>query len=369
MKRFLMVSLMTAVAAIFIYACGSDDNEMSRGNSSGRVALYMTDDISDYKKVIATITDVRLFHRGSASSCDILPDPVTMDITNLYEVLQLVSVIDCPDRPYNRLVVEFEQEVTLTDSSNTTAGCFFVSYKEQGNSVNSLSCHGNNCILELTGMVNVFANSTSNIGLDLDLKEFEVEPEPINPLAACSVTMKLSPLNASDLDRKENNNYRKKISGYVYTLDTVADSFIMTKGDKTFFINYSAVEDGSNAQTGIDELLLKAQADQLRARVECSSLDLSSLSCVASEIDVKAKGTVSGHNGVDHRFTLNYMTGADPRSMNVDYTRAVTDNKVEGTIADGVYVEVKLYGYDGISHYLAREVEEEDESGYIDTDE
>lgn len=54
--------------------------------------------------------------------------------------------------------------------------------------------------------------------------------------------------------------------------------------------------------------------------------------------------------------------------MNVDYSQAVLDNEVEGTIADNVYVEVKLFGYDGISHYLASEVEEEDESEYIETD-
>lgn len=368
MKQFILTSLITAFVAAFIYACGNGDSDSSGGSGSGQVALYMTDDISDYKEVIATITDVRLSHTGSASSCDILPDPVTLDITNLYQALQLISIIDCPDRSYNRLVVEFEKDVILTDSSDTTATCSFTSYKEQGNSVNRLNCSGNNCSVQLTGATNVLANQANLIGLDLDLKEFEVEPEPINPLNSCSVTMKMSPLNASDMDEKENNNYRKKISGYVSDLDTTADSFSLAMGEKTFFINYSGVEDGTDSQAGVDPLLAKAQADQLKTRVSCSSLDLSSLTCVSSGLRVKAKGTVSDHDGTDHLFKLNYTVGSDPRSMNIDYSQAMADNEVEGIIDNDVYVEVKLYGQDSSSHYLAREVEVEDEDNDIDTD-
>jgi hypothetical protein len=372
MKQFILISLMTVFGAVFLYGCGSNDSDTSSGSGSGQVALYMTDDISDYKEVIATINDVKLLHTGSGSSCDILPDPdpgpVTLDITNLYQALQLISVVDCPDRSYNRLVVEFEKDVRLTDSSDTTATCSFTSYKEQGNSVNRLNCAGNNCTVQLTGAVNVLANQGNLIGLDLDLKEFEVEPEPINPLVSCSVTMKLSPMNSSDMDEKENNNYRKKISGYLSDLDTTADSFTLAKGNKTFFINYSAVENGTNSQAGIDQLLTKAQADHLRARVNCSSLDLSNLTCISSGIDIKAKGTVSDHNGTDHLFKLNYTVGSDPRSMNVDYSQAAAENEVEGTIDNDVFVEVKLYGHAGASHYLAREVEVEDEDEDIDTD-
>ncbi|MBE9502971.1 MAG: hypothetical protein IME96_02210, partial [Proteobacteria bacterium] len=81
MKHFILTCIISAFVAVFIYACGSSDGDMTNGSGSGQVALYMTDDISDYKEVIATINDVRLSHTGSGSSCDILPDPVTLDIT------------------------------------------------------------------------------------------------------------------------------------------------------------------------------------------------------------------------------------------------------------------------------------------------
>lgn len=103
----------------------------------------------------------------------------------------------------------------------------------------------------------------------------------------------------------------------------------------------------------IDTLLQRAQDDGLRVKVMASQIDLTNHIITTSVIYVKVEGTIASLNPTDHTFTLNYKSA---KSIAVDYSSAI----VEGVLAEGGWVEVKLYGDNG-TNFLASRVEVEAE--------
>jgi hypothetical protein len=91
-------------------------------------------------------------------------------------------------------------------------------------------------------------------------------------------------------------------------------------------------------------LLLRAQDDRLRTRVLASQIGLTNHVITATALYVKVEGTVAAGslNTTNHTFAVNYRSA---RSIAVDYSSAI----VNGVLAEGGWVEVKLYGFDGTS--------------------
>jgi len=354
MKKFLISLTIVVIFLGVIHACGGGNG------GTGTVALFFTDDMADYQHVIGTITSVRIFHTGTSASCQIVSEPLAYDFTDLANVLQLVREAQCDAVPYNRLELVFEEAVSLTDAAGTSADCTFVSYKDESNHINTLSCSGGSCTLTVNGAVNVLANHEHAIALDFDLKEFEVQPEPIVAGESCTVTMKVSPIHSVDMDSMHN----AAISGFIVSnsLDTTAKTFEIAKHDITYTIDYSTAAYNGSPQPGIDDLLTTAVTDHLKVRAFCSAFDSTSHLCTASTVFVKAEGIVSGL--ATDTFILTY---GGAKQITVDYSDAAAHNRVEGTLEDSALVEVKLYGFDG-ANYLAHEVEVENES-HIDTEE
>jgi len=315
------------------------------GASSGTVALYATDNMSTYKQVTATINKVTLMHTGSGASCVVLTTPAAIDIANLSDVLQLLSVADCPDVPYNRLHIEFDKTVELMDDAGNTSSCSFTSYKDEAHQVNRLQCNADTCVLDINGAVNVLVSQYSKVALDFRLKDFDVNDFGT---AACSVTMKVSPLHG----REFGHLFRREgITGIVSNLTTSTHSFTLSKQHLSLNVLYSGIT--STHQPGLDDLLLRAQQDSLRTRVTASAIDYANRTIEAAEILVKAEGLVSNLTTTDHIFTITYKTG---KTMTVDYGTAV----VKGALANMAWAEVKLYGYDNTStNFLAATVEVE----------
>jgi hypothetical protein len=170
------LTLVLGFSAFSLYSChgggGSDG-----GSSSGAVGLYLTDDISLFTQVTATIDKVQLLNTGSGASCDLLTIPTAVNIAELANVMQLMNVTQCPAVPYNRIHLEFEKSVELTSGPtgtppDTTSLCSFVSYKDEGkgNQPNKLDCSGTTCSLDINGAVNVLANQQNKLALDFNLK-------------------------------------------------------------------------------------------------------------------------------------------------------------------------------------------------------
>jgi len=357
MRKLLLLCILVFIASILFLACGGGGGGGSSSSggggtsASGKVALYATDDMSNYHQVISTINKVQIVNTGTGATCDVLTSPVTLDLTNLSSVLQLLNIASCPSGPYNRIHVEFSKSVTVTDNADKTAPCSFASYKNEHNQPNTLQCSGNICSLDINGAVNVLANQNNKLALDFRLKDFEVNnlTGPNN----CTVTMKVSPLTASEMDDKtKNEGYKEAISGGISNLDTTAKTFVITKHDKTFTVDYS----GITTQQNIDQLLQFAQDKNLKVQVKVSSMDLDTGTIKASAVYVKIEGAIKQGtlNTTNKTFTLTFASN----EITVDYSSA----EVEGALADNVKVEVKLMGVQG-TKFLASNVEVEMEMG------
>jgi hypothetical protein len=340
-----LVSVLVFISLAFVlFSCGGND-----GSGSGTVAVYVTDDLGTYSQVTATINSVQLVSTGTpTATCDVLTTPVTLNIANLTNVLQLVNVAQCPARPYNRIRIDFERNVELMSEPTQTTLCSFTSLKDMGSGrqPDVLHCDPatNTCRLDINGAVNVLANQTDKIALDFDLKNFSVNPTGVT---GCEVTMKVSPVHANQFGTR-----LEAITGIVSGLNTTAKTFDLTRGPRTFHVLYSGII--TSDQPGLDLLLHRAQDDRLRTKVMSSNIDIMNNTINASSIRVKVEGIVSDLVS-GSTFTVVYQNGT--KTIGVDYSGAI---EVSGTVQEGFWVDVKLYGNSGIDNeFLASDVEVE----------
>jgi hypothetical protein len=314
---------------------------------SAKVLLYATDDISNYLQVIATFNKVRLVSTSANVTCDVLSPPVTLDITNLANVMQLMASATCPAAKYNRIDLEFTQGVQLMDSAENTSSCLFVSYLNDADQPNALTCDPttNTCTLEILGALrsgafDLLSTQVNKLALDFPLNKFTVQNfgDPLN----CSLAMKVLPLHDADIIQKANPEV---IAGSISKLDTVAQTFTLARGNVNTSVNYAAVV--SSNHPGIDTLLQAVQANGIHVMV--SSADLAGLNAstvVASDISIKLEGTVSNltKTGSDYTFTLAYDVSNSAKTMTI--LSSPPKGKKHGNLVNGVWVEVQLYGYD-----------------------
>jgi len=323
------------------------------------VPLYLTDDLGDFKQVSVTVNLVQLAHTGSGAACDLLTDPESLDLSNLEGVLQLLDTTECPAQSYNRVNIRFAKAVGLMDSIGTSAECLFESYKYDGNpsQPNVLNCVDGTCSVSINGGINVIANTVNPFGLDFDLKNFEVDnfgsPN-------CGVSLKVEPQNNNDLNGKMAAGYKKGVTGYVSGFDIDGDSFTLTtRKGASFTVNYSQALYRSSPQPDLDGLLQFASEQNLLVRIITDNIDVSGQSVIVAEtIYVKLEGRVSNLDLLNLLFTLENTTHGI--TVTVNYSDAAGYDKVEGNLADDIWVEVKLFGFD-LDRYLAHEVEVKDE--------
>jgi hypothetical protein len=347
-----IIVMVLALLGLILFSCSGSGGNSGFLPLTGKIALYLTDDLSMYSQVTATVNRVQLKHTGLGASCDVMTEPVTINFAGLFPIevgregdLQFVNEAECPAGPYNRIHIEFDRNVQLmsgpTGSQNM---CVFESYKnDDGSQVNVLQCDQNGtCSLDVNGAVNVAALKGEKMGLDFDLKNFEVNflTDP------CAVTMKVSPLTPGQMRGHER---MEVITGLVSGLSTTDRTFDLTRGSRTFSVVYSAVT--NSLQPGIDELLVKAQDVRLRTKVYTTGIDLANNRIDATAIRVKVEGTVS-ELVTNSSFTVLYDTQAIPV--------AEIGGRVEGILADGVWVDVKLLGFSALNNnFIADKVEVE----------
>jgi hypothetical protein len=324
--------------------CGGSDGNgggVEDSSAQGAVALYLTDNLADYRSVVATLNGAALVHTGSGERCDLLPDPLSFDIVELgtEKLLDLVNIGNCPARPYNRVRLDLGQQVELTDINGITQQCDFRSYKDQANRPNILFCANGECGLDINGAVNVLAGGRHDLTLDFDLKEFEVSTDAMG----CAVTLKVSPIRAAD---KTQAQYLKSIVGRIGDLDLAAQRFVIVRGNTPYQVDFSAV-----TQPGIATLLERAADDGLVTRVRCTVFDAATATCTAvgdGAITVNVEGTASGVDLGLKVLTLTYQAG---KTLDIDYSGAA---RVDGAPTDGGTVEAQLTGHDGTRFLAAR---------------
>ena len=354
-------SCVVITALLLALSCGGGGGtDPQPGTGNGKVALFITDNISFYKQVVATITGIRLVNSGTGGICEVLGTPVTLDIANLTNMAQYVNLAQCPAGHYNRIDIEFRRSVHLMDQRDATSACAFTSFIHESGERRSLACNPDTGICTLgirggdrDGSVLVQEDRYNDLGIDFDLKKFTVADFG-NP-SACSVTMTVYPVSATDMN---SSGRAHSVTGGITDLDVAADTFVLSAGTTTLTVDYSGIL--PSLQPNIDKLLVAAQADGLSVNVLTGDVDLATRSISANRIFVKAAGTVSGVKGQPQQlsFVLTYQPAHQPEKTIAGSLKPQTDD--QGSFVDGAWVNVKFDGYDDDDKkaaYLAAAIE------------
>ena len=327
--------------AFWLASCGSGGGTSSTPQS-GAVGLFMTDDASTYQQVAAVINSVALVNSSDGSSCSVLSTPVSMNLSDLSNVVQLINTTTCPAANYNRLQLVFSNAVGVTNSGGISNACAFTSYRTAHNGTpNALSCSGNNCTLDITGAVNVLASQDNQVGLDFVLKDFDVNGFGTS---ACTVTMRVSPLDAAGMNSL---GYTSGIAGPVTAFN--ANSVTMAAGGKNFIVNTSA-----QGQSNFQNLMSFARQNGFSAMANCTSFNFNAGTCTASQVQTIVAGTVSSLDNAASTFALGLSNGS---SINVDFSQAAASGQMKGQLQNNQTAVLKLSGVGGNGIYNATEVQ------------
>lgn len=328
---------MAVVSFTLLVSCGPVVEEGPEGQGTGTVALFLTDNISYYKQVVATVNSVRLVNSGVQEVCEMMKSPVTLDIANLALNAQLVDAGACAAGQYNRIDIEFLQDVRLMDKKKD-AQCSFTSYLAENGLVTPLQCDPVTRVCTLSirsaerqGGVPVMREAITPLVLDFDLEQFTVAN--FDTVSTCSVTMKVVPRDAAELNT---SIFARSVTGSISALNTDSKTFVLTNGGMVFFVDYSRVL--PSLQPGLDTLLPTAETEQFHVQVQAGSIDLATNRVVATGVYAIVEGTVS--NPTSTTFTLTYQP-SPALSLPVNYLAS----KIGGEIVFGAWVSLKLDGY------------------------
>jgi hypothetical protein len=327
-------------AILALTACGGSDPAPQPGSGTGNVALFFTDNISFYQQVVTTVTSVRIVNTAADRDCMLLDAPVTLDIANLTDTAQYVDMAACPDGNYNRIDISFRKAVHLMDQLGVPSACMFTSFVDGTGGTQPLSCNPVTgvCTVSIRGgernvPVTVTEDRQNTLGVDFNLKAFTVTD--FGDPAACAVTMSSAVVMPTDFNA---SGRAHSVTGGISDLDDAGKTFLLTVRGVPLTVDYSAANPA--LQPNVDRLLLFAQASGLPVNVLTGGIDLEAGSIAANRLFVKAAGTVSDLEGApDWKFRLGLAPGAD---IDVSFKPPAD---VQGTMADGVWVNVKFDGY------------------------
>ncbi len=325
------------ISIMFFYSC--EGNRMSP--ETGTVGLYFTDDMSQFRQVITSIEKIEIINTDTGARCDLLDVSTTIDIAKSSDVLLLANETQCPSGLYNQIHIEFNKSVQLMSAPTpTTSGivsfCSLASYKDEANESHPLQCSGPVCTLDIGALFTIIATENNKLALDFNLKNFDVVN--FGDLSTCAVTMSVLARTTEEviaLGRPE------AIIGLISDLTFTNHTFSFIRQNASITIDYSEIT--TDQQPHLDTVLQIAQNDGLTLNILSSDV-MSSGTVTAANILVNIQGTASNLNILSNTFTLAFQG----TQITVDYSN--TD--ANGTLVNGAWVDVRIYGYDG-TNYLA----------------
>ena len=80
-RRHILPSALPQVAIacslLLLLSCASDKQSTGTASGNGTVALYMTDDSSEYQQMSITVNKVELINSGTRQTCSLITSPLT----------------------------------------------------------------------------------------------------------------------------------------------------------------------------------------------------------------------------------------------------------------------------------------------------
>lgn len=348
-----LTTLIMILSLLLLPSCGGPPEDYAPGSGRGKVVLFLSDNISFYKQVVATITSVRLINSGTGEVCEVLGSPVTVDIANLTDIAWYANLADCAVGRYNRIDIALQRDVRLMNQLDVASSCSFAAALDESGAERPLDCDQGTgiCTASIRGgsrdvWVQVQEDRHNDLGIDFDLKKFTVRG--FGDPSACSVTLSASTLSAGDIKR---SGRAHSITGGITALDIPGRTFTLVTSHVSLTIDYARVLPA--LQPNLDLLLQKAQDEGLRVNVRTGGIDLQAGTLPAGRICVKAAGTVSAVTGPP-QWTFTLSTGPSLTIAGSHRPPAA----VQGTIADGAWVNVQFDGFhSGRMEYLAASIE------------
>lgn len=330
---------------LLLSSCGGTVKDPESGSGNGKVALFVTDNISFYKQVVMTVTGVRLINSGvAANTCEVLSAPVTLDIANLTDMAQYLDLTECKAGRYNRIDIDIRKSTQLMDQIDRPSSCTFTSVVNLDGLVSPLTCNETTgiCTVSIQGGVRgewttVQEDRYNDLGIDFNLKQFTVADFG---LPTCAVTMAAATISASDFNE---SGRAHSATASIADLDTVARTFTLLANGASLSVDYSTVKTPQRLNE-IDVLLQKAEAERLKVNVRTGGIDLGNASLSATEVYLKIAGTVSGLAGNKRSFTLTYGS-SQSLLVSVDPSHINPALDIQGTLAEGVWTDVRFGGY------------------------
>ena len=345
-------ALLLIASASLLFSCGGTVQDPNPGSGKGSVALFITDNISFYKQVVATVTAVRLINSGLASSCEVLDGQTTLDLANLTDIAQYVDLTECDAGKYNVLEIDVRKDVWLMNQLNATSSCSFDAVLNAAGRPVPLDCDPVTGICTVPvrgglrdGWVLVQEDRYNDLGIDFNLKEFTVNDFG-GP--ACSVTMAAATISAADFN---SSGRAHSVTGPITDLDTAADTFTLLANGVSLTVDYSGIL--PSLQPNIDVLLQTAQSAVLKVNVLTGGIDLETATISANRVYVKAAGSISALAGAPQwTFALTY---APLQSILGNYHPSHFNPALDlqGVLADGVWADVKFSGFQAGSYDAA----------------
>ena len=288
-------------------AAGSPSGGSASGASqAASVGLFMTDDASGFQQVSAVINAVTLLNTATGQSCTVLSSPVNINLANLADVMELVRTSNCPAGSFDTVRMAFSNAVGLTDSNGTSDTCTLTSFSPGQPSPDTLSCSGANCTMDLSSPVSAAAGQNNRVGLDFDLKNFNVTGFGNG---ACSMTMRVNSLSASQMDAK---GFHPGISGMV--ANATGNTVTINTGTRSFIVNAASM-----GHPDFQGFMQTAQTKGIPALADCTNFDFNAGTCQASQVSAIAAGRISNLDPSNHTFMLTLNDGTQ---LNVAFPNA-----------------------------------------------
>ena len=352
-KNSMLLATILSALLLMNFSCGGSVQDPNPGSGYGKVALFISDNMSFYNQIVATITSVQLINSGTAEVCTVLKAPVTLDIANLTNMAHYVDLTECPAGKYNRIDIDIKKNVRLMDQLGATSSCAFTDLLNMSGVAEPLDCDPVTGICTVSirsgvrdGRVLVQEDRYNDLGIDFDLKQFTVTN--FGDPSTCSVTMAAATISAGDFNE---SGRAHGVTGTIADLDDDAETFSILAGGVTLTVDFSGILSSLHPEIG--DVLEYAQAKGLAVNVLTGGIDLASGTIMANRIYVKAAGTVS--NVVMAPQWSFLLTLEDGEKVAGSHKPPA---EVQGSFLNGSWVNVKLDGYDEDNHrYLASSIE------------
>jgi len=353
-KKIILLSGILA-SGIFLASCGGGGT-----SGDGSVSFYLTDALINGspgtpQRVEVEIRSVSIVNSQTGASCEIFSDPqgYSTDLTDLAGAMRLLNISSCDPGVYDRFVIRLSQN-TRVMVSNASYNCS-IDPSLNPETDTTISCSGGECTVEVSvedGGMSI-TEGQNRVSLDFEINDGDGDGREmiinINPDGTCSVAFEIEEVEPEEMDSYMRVHGKEiELEGrQVSNIDIQNARFdLTTRTGETFTIDCSGL-----SVPGLNELLnLASQGNIYKIEVECSSIDSSTNTCLASEVELKLRGRVQSIDTT----TNPVIASLDLGNSN---TVSVAVNELEGNISVGVEVEVELTGHDG-TQFTGEEMEE-----------